>query len=58
MCILNEEPDLEIEGVWCFRDSEIPAEITKFEQFQYYNVRRLDIDDKNSIDLLTQFLNS
>ena len=24
MCILNEEPNLEIEGVWCFRGTEIP----------------------------------
>lgn len=27
ICILNKEPNLEIEGVWCFRGKEIPQEL-------------------------------
>ena len=41
-CILGEVPNLEIEGVWCFRGKTIPEEMHEHPQFEYYEARKMD----------------
>ena len=55
MCILNEEPNLEIEGVWCFRGAEIPAEMHEHPQFEYYQARKMDFEDAKDFQLIREF---
>ena len=43
MCILGEEPNLEIESVWMFRGKGIPQEMIDHPQWEYYTKRELDI---------------
>jgi len=54
-CILGDEPNLEIEGVWCFRGKEIPAEMHEHPQFEYYNHRKMDFNDKKDFNLIKEF---
>ena len=54
-CILNDEPNLEIEGVWCFRGLEIPFEMHDHPQFEYYNTRKMDINNKKDFTLIKEF---
>ena len=54
-CILNEEPNLEIEGVWCFRGKELPFELIDHSQFEYYQSRKLDFNDPKDFQLIREF---
>jgi len=55
MCILGDEPNLEIEGVWCFRGKIIPEEMNEHPQFEYYNHRKMDFNDKKDFQLIREF---
>jgi elongation factor 1-gamma len=55
VCILNEEPKLEIEGVWCFRGNEIPFEMHDHPQFEYYETRKINFNDKKDFQLIREF---
>ena len=55
MCVTGEEPVLEIEGVWLFRGTVIPQEAIDHPQFEYYKVRRLDLDNKDDVALIREF---
>ena len=55
ICILNDVPNLEIEGVWCFRGKEIPAEMHEHPQFEYYNHRKMDFNDPKDFKLIKEF---
>ena len=42
-CVLGEEPDLEIMGVWLMRGTELPDGLVKeHPQFEYYKSRKMD----------------
>lgn len=43
--IYGEEPDLNIKGVWMWRGQEIPQQLIDHPQFEYYNTKKLDIDN-------------
>ena len=55
VCILGEEPKLEIEGVWCFRGQEIPFEMKDHPQFEYYHHRKIDFNNKKDFQLIREF---
>lgn len=55
MCILGEEPNLEIEGVWLFRGTEIPFEMHDHPQFEYYQHRKMDLGDAKDLQLVREF---
>merc|ERR1712032_667571 len=55
MCILGEEPKLEIEGVWCFRGKEITFEMHDHPQFEYYEERKMDFNNKKDFQLIREF---
>lgn len=55
ICILGDVPNLEIEGVWCFRGKEIPAEMHEHPQFEYYNHRKMDFNDPKDFQLIKEF---
>lgn len=43
--IYGEEPNLDIQGVWMWRGLEIPQQLIDHPQFEYYNTKKLDIDN-------------
>ena len=55
MCVTGEEPNLEIEGVWCIRGTVIPQECKDHPQFEYYKVRRMDLTNAADIQLIREF---
>ena len=55
MCILGEEPKLEIEGVWLFRGLEIPKAMHEHPQFEYYEERKMDLKNEADLKLLREF---
>merc|ERR1712196_135626 len=55
MCILGEEPNLEIEGVWLFRGLEIPHEMHEHPQFEYYQERKMDLKNEKDLKLVREF---
>jgi elongation factor 1-gamma len=43
MCVLGDEPNLQIRGVWMMRGQVIPDGLAKeHAQFEYYKTRKLD----------------
>lgn len=54
-CLLGEEPNLEIEGVWMFRGKGIPQQMKEHPQFEYYSVKELDVDKEEDRKLITDF---
>jgi len=55
ICILGEEPSLDIEGVWLFRGLEIPFEMHDHPQFEYYNHRKMNLKDDKDVQLIREF---
>ena len=55
MCILGDEPSLEIEGVWLFRGLGIPQEAIDHPQFEYYKNRKMDIHNPDDVKLIREF---
>jgi len=55
MCITGAEPSLEIEGVWCMRGTEIPQECKDHPQFEYYQVRKMDLTNAADVQLIREF---
>lgn len=55
LAILGEEPSLEIEGVWLFRGKEIPQEMLDHPQFEYYQKRRLDVNNEADRKTISEF---
>lgn len=60
MCVLGEEPSLDIEGVWLVRGQEIPDGLVKeHAQFEYYDSRKLDPRNVKADDqLLREFMSA
>ena len=54
-CILGEEPNLDIEGVWLFRGKGIPQEMIDHPQFEYYQKRELDVTKEEDKNLIAEF---
>jgi elongation factor 1-gamma len=54
-CILGEEPNLDIEGVWLFRGKGIPQEMIDHPQFEYYTKRELDVTKEEDRNLISEF---
>lgn len=44
--IYGEEPNLDIKGIWMWRGQEIPQQLKDHAQFEYYNTKKLDIDNE------------
>ena len=54
-CVLGEEPNLQIIGVWLVRGQEIPDGLAKeHAQFEYYKSRKLDPRNKKEDDKLVR----
>lgn len=58
MCILNEEPSLEIQGVFVLRGQVIPQELIDHPQFEYFQQRKLDIKVDADKKLIGEFFSS
>lgn len=43
--IYGSEPDLNIKGVWMWRGQDVPQHMHDHPQFEYYNTKKLDIDN-------------
>lgn len=43
--VLGEDKNFDIEGVWLFRGTEIPAEMKEHPSFEYHKFDKLDIDN-------------
>lgn len=42
-CVLGDEPNLDIKGVWLMRGTELPDGLVKeHSQFEYYKTRKMD----------------
>ena len=54
-CVLGEEPNLEIEGVWMWRGMTIPKELQGHPTIEYYDLRKLDVDNENDAKLIQDF---
>jgi len=56
-CVLGDEPDLEIMGVWLMRGTELPDGLKKeHPQFEYYKSRKMDPrNNKDDDKLLREF---
>jgi elongation factor 1-gamma len=55
MCVLGNEPNLEIEGVFLFRGTVIPQEAHDHPQFEYYKNRKLDLNNADDVKLIREF---
>ena len=56
-CVLGEEPNLEIMGVWLFRGPEMLDMMKENPQFEYHKVRKMDIiNNSEDKDLFEQFV--
>ena len=55
MCVLGEEPNLEIEGVFLWRGLGIPQECIDHPQFEYYKNRKLDLDNQDDVKVIREF---
>lgn len=55
MCILGQEPNLEIEGVFLMRGLTIPQEAHDHPQFEYYKNRKMDLDNAADVALIRDF---
>ena len=55
MCVLGEEPNLQIKGCWLMRGQEIPDGLSKeHAQFEYYKTRKLDPKNNKEDDQLVR----
>ena len=55
MCVLGEEPNLEIEGCWLMRGQELPDGLVKeHAQFEYYIPRKMDPRNNKADDQLVR----
>ncbi len=54
-CVLGEEPNLEIKGLWLWRGTEIPFEMKDHPQFEYYTARRLSHTNEDDKKLVESF---
>jgi hypothetical protein len=55
LAILDEEPCLEIQGVWLFRGKTIPQETLDDPQLEYYAKRELDVKKEEDRKLISDF---
>src|SRR5690606_25981630 len=55
MCIMGEEPNLDIESVWMFRGKGIPQEMLDHPQFEYYTKKELSTDKTEDKQLISDF---
>ena len=53
--ILGEEPNLEIQGVWLFKGTDINQILRTHPQLEYYKCRRLDLRSEVDRILITEF---
>lgn len=54
-CVLGDEPNLEIWGVWLFRGLETPQEAIDHPQYEYYQKRKLDVDNAEDLNIIREF---
>lgn len=54
-CVIGDEPNLEIEGVWLWRGQGIPQEAIDHPQFEYYKNRKLDVKNADDVALIREF---
>eukprot|EP01113_Clastostelium_recurvatum_P050073 TRINITY_DN93_c0_g1_i1.p1 TRINITY_DN93_c0_g1~~TRINITY_DN93_c0_g1_i1.p1 ORF type:complete len:423 (+),score=165.19 TRINITY_DN93_c0_g1_i1:83-1351(+) len=55
MLILGEEPKLALHGVWLFRGSEIPADMTACDDSEHYTWTPVKLDDENQKRLVEDY---
>ena len=56
--MLNEEPNLEIQGVLLIRGQVVPQECIDHPQWEYMQARKMSLDDANDERLLREFFAS
>lgn len=54
-CVLGEEPNLEIEGVWMWRGQEVIPEMKDHPTFEYYAAKKLDLSKSDEVQLIHDF---
>jgi elongation factor 1-gamma len=55
MAITGDEPALDIESVWMFRGKGIPARMVEHPQWEYYQVRELNVTNEADRQLISDF---
>ena len=54
-CVLGQEPNLEIEGIWMWQGLEIMAEMKDHPTFEYYEAKKLDTSNDKDRKLIMDF---
>ena len=58
ICMLGEEPNLEIKGVLLIRGQVIPQECKDHPQFEYMRPRKMDLDNNADLQLIREAFSS
>lgn len=53
--VYGEIPDLEFEGVWLWRGTEVPQQIKEHDSYDYSEYRKLDINKPEERQLIQDF---
>ncbi len=54
----GEEPNLDVESVWMFRGTTIPARMDEHPQWEYFQTRRLDHTNPADKELVAEFFSA
>jgi len=54
-CVIGDEPNLEIEGVWMWRGLEIMPELLDHPTFEYYKTMKLNVDNPDDYKIIEDF---
>lgn len=53
--VYGQEPNLDVEGVWMWRGTEIPQEIKEHDSYEYITFKRLDPKNENDRKFIEEF---
>ena len=56
LCILGEEPNLQIQGVFLMKGTTLPAACTNVDQFEYMKARQIEIESEGERELVREFM--
>ena len=54
-CVLGEEPNLGIEGIWMWRGLEVSKQMKDHPTFEYYEAKKLDTKNEEHAKLILDF---
>lgn len=54
-CVIGDEPNLEIEGVWMWRGLDVMPSMKDHVSFEYYQAKKLDITKSEDVKIIQDF---